>query len=31
LNGTLFLQHLSMLKRDLIKRRIRKLRKAGDW
>ena len=31
LNGTLFLQHLSLLKRDLIKRRIRKLRKAGDW
>lgn len=31
LNGTLFLAHLSLLKRDLIKRRIRKLRKAGDW
>ena len=31
LNGVLFLQHLSMLKRDLIKRRIRKLRKTGDW
>jgi peptide deformylase len=31
LNGVLFLQHLSMLKRDLIKRRIRKLRKAGEW
>jgi peptide deformylase len=31
LNGILFLQHLSMLKRDLIKRRIRKLRKTGDW
>lgn len=31
LHGVLFLQHLSMLKRDLIKRRIRKLRKAGDW
>jgi len=31
LNGILFIQHLSMLKRDLIKRRIRKLRKAGDW
>ena len=30
-NGILFLQHLSMLKRDLIKRRIRKLRKTGDW
>jgi peptide deformylase len=31
LNGVLFIQHLSMLRRDLIKRRIRKLRKAGDW
>jgi peptide deformylase len=31
LNGVLFIQHLSMLKRDLIKRRIRKLRKAGEW
>ena len=31
LNGILFIQHLSMLKRDLIKRRIRKLRKVGDW
>lgn len=31
LDGTLFLQHLSMLKRDLIKRKIRKLRKAGQW
>ncbi|HXQ98031.1 MAG TPA: peptide deformylase [Candidatus Limnocylindrales bacterium] len=31
LRGTLFITHLSMLKRDLIKRRIRKLRKAGDW
>ena len=31
LNGVLFLQHLSMLKRDLIKRKIRKLRKSGDW
>jgi peptide deformylase len=31
LNGILFLQHLSLLKRDLIRRRIRKLRKAGDW
>jgi peptide deformylase len=31
LNGILFIQHLSMLKRDLIKRRIRKLRKTGDW
>jgi len=31
LNGILFIQHLSMLKRDLIKRRIRKLKKTGDW
>lgn len=31
LNGTLFLSHLSVLKRDLIKRRIRKLQKEGEW
>jgi peptide deformylase len=31
LNGILFLQHLSPLKRDLIKRKIRKLSKAGEW
>lgn len=31
LNGVLFLSHLSMLKRDLIKRKIRKLQKAGEW
>jgi peptide deformylase len=31
LNGILFIQHLSMLKRDLMKRRIRKMRKTGDW
>lgn len=31
LNGVLFLTHLSMLKRDLIRRKIRKLTKAGDW
>jgi peptide deformylase len=31
LNGTLFIAHLSMLKRDMIKRKIRKLKKAGDW
>jgi peptide deformylase len=31
LNGTLFITHLSMLKRDIIKRKIRKLKKAGDW
>ena len=31
LNGVLFIQHLSMLKRDSIKRRVRKLMKAGEW
>jgi peptide deformylase len=31
LNGVLFITHLSMLKRDMIKRKIRKLKKAGDW
>ena len=31
LNGTLFIQHLSMLKRDLIKRKIKKLKKQGEW
>ena len=31
LNGILFLSHLSTLKRDLIKRKIRKLIKAGEW
>jgi peptide deformylase len=31
LNGILFLQHLSILKRDLIKRKIKKLRKQGEW
>jgi peptide deformylase len=31
LNGILFLQHLSMLKRDLIKRKIKKLRKQSEW
>lgn len=31
LHGILFLQHLSPLKRDLIKRKIRKLSKAGEW
>ncbi|HEV2386864.1 MAG TPA: peptide deformylase [Candidatus Acidoferrales bacterium] len=29
--GILFINHLSLLKRDLIKRRIRKLQKAGEW
>ena len=31
LNGVLFIQHLSMLKRDLIRRKIKKLRKQGEW
>ena len=31
LDGVLFLHHLSLLKRDLIKRKIRKLKKAGEW
>ena len=31
LNGILFLSHLSALKRDLIRRKIRKLVKAGEW
>ena len=31
LDGVLFLKHLSLLKRDLIRRRIRKLKKAGEW
>lgn len=31
LNGILFINHLSMLKRDSIKRKVRKLVKAGEW
>lgn len=31
LNGTLYISHVSVLKRDLIKRKIRKLVKAGEW
>jgi peptide deformylase len=31
LNGILFLSHLSPLKRDLIRRKIRKLQKLGEW
>jgi peptide deformylase len=31
LNGKLYLSHISALKRDLIKRKIKKLVKAGDW
>jgi peptide deformylase len=31
LNGRLFITHLSVLRRDLIKRRIKKMIKAGEW
>ena len=31
LNGKLFITHISALKRDLIKRKVRKLAKAGQW
>jgi peptide deformylase len=31
LNGKLYISHLSALKRDMIKRKIRKLMKAGEW
>jgi peptide deformylase len=31
LNGKLYLSHISALKRDLVKRKIRKLVKAGEW
>ena len=31
LNGVLFLSHLSPLKRDLIRRKIKKLQRAGEW
>jgi peptide deformylase len=31
LNGILFIQRLSRLKRDSIKRRVKKLVKAGEW
>jgi peptide deformylase len=31
LHGKLFINHISALKRDLIKRKIRKLQKAGEW
>lgn len=31
LNGVLFINHLSALKRDLIRRKIKKLQKAGEW
>ena len=31
LNGKLFINHLSSLKRDIIRRKIKKLQKAGEW
>jgi peptide deformylase len=31
LNGKLFISHISALKRDLIKRKIRKLMREGEW
>jgi peptide deformylase len=31
LNGKLFISHISGLKRDLIKRKIRKLMRLGEW
>ncbi len=31
LNGKLYISHISALKRDLIKRKVRKLVKLGEW
>ncbi len=31
LNGKLYISHISALKRDLIKRKIKKLARAGEW
>jgi peptide deformylase len=31
LNGKLYISHISALKRDLIRRKIRKLQKLGEW
>jgi peptide deformylase len=31
LNGKLFINHLSSLKREIIRRKIKKLQKAGEW
>ena len=31
LNGKLYISHISALKRDLMKRKIRKMVKAGEW
>lgn len=31
LSGTLYISHISRLKRDLMKRKIKKLMRAGEW
>ena len=31
LYGKLYITHISALKRDLMKRKIKKLQRAGDW
>jgi len=31
LNGRLYISHVSPLKRDLIRRKVKKLQKAGEW
>jgi len=31
LNGILFIDHLGAIKRDIIKRKIRKKVRAGEW
>ncbi len=31
LNGSLYISHVSPLKRDLIRRKIRKMQKLGEW
>ncbi len=31
LNGILFINHLSALKRDIIRRKIKKMQRSGEW
>jgi len=31
LHGRLYITHISALKRDLMKRKIKKMQRAGDW
>ena len=31
LYGKLYIMHISVLKRDLLKRKIRKMQRAGEW